>query len=243
MKHFNFNEYEIRVVARDGEPWFVLADVCRVLEIANPRDAATRLRDRERNTVALTDAIRRGNPNVTIINESGLYRLIIRSDKPEAERFQDWVVEEVLPMIRKTGGYITEDKLEALMENPFELRRWLGVYAEKVVELKEQLAETKPKVNFYDRFAEADGLFTLQNAGRALDLPPNRFVNWLKTSFLFYQDGKLMPYSQFKRQGIFAVKLHRNTYGQAFPQTFITPKGITYFGNILLSEAARKAVA
>jgi len=82
----------------------VLADICAVLEIANSRDAAARLDNDEKNTVVLTDGIR-GNPNFTIINEPGMYRLVMRSDKPAARRFQKWLSREVIPSIRKTGSY------------------------------------------------------------------------------------------------------------------------------------------
>jgi prophage antirepressor-like protein len=107
---FQFEDNEIRVVIFDEQPWWVLADVCRILEISNPRDAAGRLEDDEKNTVALTDALRqgRGNPNVTVINEPGLYRLVMRSDKPQAKRFQRWVFHEVLPELRKTGSYAVQ---------------------------------------------------------------------------------------------------------------------------------------
>jgi prophage antirepressor-like protein len=101
--HDHQNE-RIRVIDRDGEPWFVLVDVCRKLGIESPGNASARLDDDEKNTIRLTDGIR-GNPNVTIINESGLFSLIVRSDKPEAKKFRKWVTSEVLPSIRKTGGY------------------------------------------------------------------------------------------------------------------------------------------
>lgn len=105
---FQFEDYDVRIVTRDGEPWFVLADVCRVLEITDPSVAARRLRDSQRMTqcLALGQKVGRGGAqSYTIINESGLYRLVLRSDKPQAERFQIWVEDEVLPMIRKTGVY------------------------------------------------------------------------------------------------------------------------------------------
>lgn len=95
---------EFRVIDRNGEPWFVLSDACRELEIANPRDAASRLDDDEKDTVGITDAIGRKR-RTTIINESGLYSLIMSSRKPAARRFKKWVTSEVLPTIRKTGGY------------------------------------------------------------------------------------------------------------------------------------------
>ena len=116
LKIFNYNQNEVRTFEIDGEPWFVLKDVCVVLEIENPRNVAARLDEDEKNTVHLADGIR-GNPNVTVINESGLYNVILRSDKPEAKPFRKWVTSEVLPTIRKTGGYI--DNVELLVETYF----------------------------------------------------------------------------------------------------------------------------
>lgn len=95
---------KVRVVMINGEPWFVAADVCRILEIGNPSQALTRLDDDEKNTLILNEG-NRGNPNVNVVNEPGLYRLIFSSRKPEAKNFQRWVYHEVLPSIRKTGSY------------------------------------------------------------------------------------------------------------------------------------------
>lgn len=101
---FSFGEHAVRVMAREGEPWFVLADVCSVLEHSNPTSAARRLDDDEKITLNISEG-NRGNPNTTIINESGLYTLILTSRKAEAKRFRKWVTAEVLPSIRKTGSY------------------------------------------------------------------------------------------------------------------------------------------
>jgi prophage antirepressor-like protein len=95
---------QFRVMDRDGEPWFILSEVCRKLEIVNPRDAASRLDDDEKDAVGIADAIGREQKS-TIINESGLYSLILTSRKEAAKKFKKWVTGEVLPAIRKTGGY------------------------------------------------------------------------------------------------------------------------------------------
>lgn len=95
----------IRTIMRDGEPWFVAADVCKALEINNNRDAISRLDDDEKNTVVLTDG-NRGNPNTTIINEPGLYTLVLGSRKPEAKAFKRWITHDVIPSLRKNGAYI-----------------------------------------------------------------------------------------------------------------------------------------
>ena len=101
---FNFDSYAVRTLTRDGEPWFVAADVCEVLTIGNNRDAVARLDDDEKADVGITDISSNGTAqgrSVTIINESGLYSLILTSRKPEAKRFKKWVTSEVLPSIRK----------------------------------------------------------------------------------------------------------------------------------------------
>lgn len=88
----------------DGEVWFIASEVCELLDIKNPRDATSSLDDDEKNTVALTDGTS-GNPNKTIISESGFYNLVFKSKKPTAKKFRKWVTKEVIPTIRKTGGY------------------------------------------------------------------------------------------------------------------------------------------
>lgn len=105
MKVFEYeDETEFRVIDRNGEPWFILSEVCRRLGIANVSDAASRLDDEDRDNIGITDAIGRRRATL-IINESGLYSLVLRSSKPEAKKFKRWITSEVLPSIRKTGSY------------------------------------------------------------------------------------------------------------------------------------------
>lgn len=107
---FSYNSKQVRTIIKYGEPWFVAKDICDILEISNSRDAISRLDDDEKNTVAITDG-NRGNPNMTIISESGVYALIFTSRKSEAENFKRWIRKEVIPSIRKTGGYVANDEL------------------------------------------------------------------------------------------------------------------------------------
>lgn len=100
---WNYESSEIRTVQVNGEPWFVLADVCKVLEISNSRNISSRLEPDEKG-VTLVDTLG-GTQQMTIINESGLYTVILRSDKPQAKPFRKWVTSVVLPSIRKTGSY------------------------------------------------------------------------------------------------------------------------------------------
>ena len=108
----------IRTITINNEPWFVGKDVAEVLGYSNPRDALSRhVDDEDKNTVVNPDG-NRGNPNMTIINESGLYSLILSSKLPTAKQFKRWVTSEILPDIRKHGAYMTPETLEAAILNP-----------------------------------------------------------------------------------------------------------------------------
>ena len=119
LQVFNSSEFgNVRVVQVDGEPWFVAADVCRALEISNSRDAVARLDDDEKG-VGSTDTLG-GKQGMQIINEPGLYTLVLGSRKPEAKAFKRWVTHEVLPSIRKHGSYKTKqssDRDKAMLKN------------------------------------------------------------------------------------------------------------------------------
>ena len=119
---FNYlNGNEVRVIeGQDGEPWFVAKDVYEILGRSNSREAISVLDDDEKNTVRISDGNQnqRGNPNMTIISESGLYTLIMRSNKPEAKAFRKWVTGEVLPAIRKHGLYATPKAADQILEEP-----------------------------------------------------------------------------------------------------------------------------
>ena len=121
FRTFQFDSNDVRLSDRDGEPWFVLADVCRVLEIGNPSDAARRLDDDEKTTLdSIEGRAGHGAQSLIIINESGLYSLILTSRKPAAKRFKKWVTSQVLPTIRRTGSYGQPDPAPSHLEQRFE---------------------------------------------------------------------------------------------------------------------------
>ena len=100
IRIFNYNSVEVRTIQKDGEPWFVLRDVCNVLGLGTPARVAERLDTDEVSQTHITDSMGR-QQEMTIINESGLYNVILRSDKPEAKPFRKWVTSEILPTIRR----------------------------------------------------------------------------------------------------------------------------------------------
>lgn len=103
---FQYDSNDVRTLTDElGEVWFVAKDVCDILALANPSEAVKGLDDDEVNTLRISEGIQRGNPNANCLSESGLYTLIIRSNKPQAKPFRRWVTHDVLPAIRKTGSY------------------------------------------------------------------------------------------------------------------------------------------
>ena len=129
LKVFNYENNAVRTTLKNGEIWWVLKDVCDVLHLSNSRKVAERLDEDEKSNVTQSDvshdALNIPNRGLTMINESGLYKVILRSDKPEAKKFMRWVTHEVLPSIRKHGAYITSEKMEELMSDPDTwVKRW-----------------------------------------------------------------------------------------------------------------------
>lgn len=172
IQTFNFNDNPVRTLT-DGndEPWFVAKDVCNILEISNNRDAISQLDNDEKNTVVISDGIP-GNPNKTIISEPGLYKLIMRSRKPVAKEFQRWVTHEVLPQIRKTGGYIPtseSDSDEAIMAKAL-------LIAQKTIERNAQQLRAKdarimalePKAQALDTFTNVEDKLLVRDAAKIL---------------------------------------------------------------------------
>lgn len=143
---------QLRTIKINGEIWFVAKDVCDALEIKNSRDALTRLDADEKNTVVLIDGI--GNPNKSVVNEYGLYTLVLSSRKPEAKTFKRWVTHDVLPSIRKTGQYsnLPQDYLSAL--------KALVASEEAKQKAELELAIAQPKANYTDNVLSSEGYMT-----------------------------------------------------------------------------------
>ncbi|MBE2919282.1 phage antirepressor Ant [Anoxybacillus flavithermus] len=209
QKVFTYSGSQVRTIIKDGEVWFVAKDVCEVLGITKHRDAISRLSDRQRGSVKV-DTL--GGPQeMAAINEAGVYKLVFRSNKPEAERFSDWVAEEVLPTIRKTGGYVANDDLfvETYLKHADEQTKLLfRATLETVRKQNEQIAIMQPKA----------------------------FVDWLIDKKYIYRDqkGKLKPYAQYVPSLFELKEWERN--GRADVQTLVTPKGRETF-RILLQKA------
>ncbi|MEH6972411.1 BRO-N domain-containing protein, partial [Bacillus sp. JJ675] len=147
QKVFNYQDQQVRTVVKDGEPWFVAKDVCDVLGITDARKSVNLLDEDERNSIPVTDSLGR-NQETFIINEPGLYSLILRSRKPEAKQFKRWITHEVIPTIRKTGGYVANDDLFIQTYLPFaddQTKLLFSATLETVRKQNEVISEMKPK--------------------------------------------------------------------------------------------------
>ena len=156
LQTFNFQNLTVRTVQLNNQPYWVLKDVCDVLELSNPTAVANRLEDDERAKFNLG---RQGE--ATVITESGLYAVILRSDKPNAKEFRKWVTSEVLPAIRKHGAYATPETIEQMINNPdftIQLLTELKKERESVNLLAATVKEYEPKVSYYDKILKNKSL-------------------------------------------------------------------------------------
>ncbi|MDT8900248.1 phage antirepressor [Anaeroselena agilis] len=244
LQIFSYEGKEVRTIQKDGEPWWVLKDVCEVLEIGNSRDVTARL-DEDEKGVGIIDTLG-GRQELTVINESGLYNVILLSRKPEAKHFKRWVTHEVLPQIRRHGAYMTTDKLEALMNDPdawIQLLTTLKQERQEKARLQLQAVEDKPKVVFADAVSVSDGTILIGELakilkGNGVDIGQNRLFERLRQDgFLIKRKGTdyNAPTQRSMELGLFRVKetaiTHSDGHVTISKTTKVTGKGQQYFVN------------
>lgn len=241
---FNNEQFgEVRTVMQNGEPWFVAADVCKCLEIGNPSDAIGRLDEDEKALVSI-EGLSRGNSMGNIVNEPGLYSLILGSRKPEARAFKRWITHEVIPSIRKNGGYIAGQ--EALTDMELMAKALLvsqKVIAEREARLSEAtvaLQIAAPKAEYFDALVDRNLLTNFRETAKQLHIKEREFVQFLLEKKFCYRDkrGKIMPYAQHVEDGLFEIKECFNEKTQwSGTQTLVTPKGRETFRLLSIGAA------
>lgn len=237
---FTFDSLPVRVVDQDGEPWFVAADVAKVLGYSNPRKA---IGDHCKGVTKRDTPTPGGIQQLSFIPERDVYRLIMRSKLPAAERFEEWVVSEVLPSIRRHGGYITgqDDAAdpEVIMAKALQVAQ--SVIERKARELdqaRHQIEEAKPKVEVYDRISAATGAMTLTAAAKAMGIGPRKLINaMLSDRILYRQGGNLLAYQQHIDVGRFVVKLGEAN-GHAYAHLKVTGEGVQWLAGRYVTELA-----
>ena len=227
----------VRIILQDNEPWFVAKDVCDCLEINNSRQALSRLDDDEKNSVILNDGIP-GNPEKSIVNEYGLYSLVLSSRKPEAKEFKRWITHEVLPALRRTGNYS--------LNIPQTLPEALRAYADEVEQhnkTKALIEAQRPKVIFADAVSTSDTDILIGDLAKLLNqhghnIGQNRLFERLRNEgFLISRKGGSynMPTQRAMELGLFRIKETAITHSDGRTSINKTPKvtgkGQVYFIN------------
>lgn len=247
---FNYNSVEVRTIQNDGEPWFVLKDVCNVLHIGNSRDVVARL-DQDEKGVGQIDTLG-GKQEMTIINESGLYNVILRSDKPEAKPFRKWVTSEVLPTIRRHGMYATPDTVEKMLADPDTTIKLLEtIKQERAARLAlEAKAEAdKPKVLFADAVSASHTSILVGDLAKLLrqngvEIGQNRLFSFLREKGYLCSQGERynLPTQRSMDRGWFQVKettINQPNGSVRITRTVkVTGKGQQYFINLFLADAS-----
>lgn len=250
LQVFKFRENEVRVAVIDGEPWWVALDVCNVLEHSNSRMALERLDDDEKGVSSIYTP--GGNQAMAVVNEPGLYTLVLGSRKPEAREFKRWITHDVIPAIRKHGMYFTHATAEALMNDPRALAQVFLALADErdarhVAEAKCETLETKieedrPLVEFANVVGDTADLITVSQMAKLLNskeipMGQKRLFAWLRDVGLLRFNNE--PYQQYVDQGYFHVRevLRQTAFGiRSYTQTMITGKGQIYITERLRRE-------
>lgn len=202
LQLFNFENNQVRTLLINDEPWFVGKDVAQILGYSNPRDALSKhVDDEDKNSVAIRDG-NKGNPNQTVINESGVYALVFGSKLPSAKRFKHWVTSEVLPTLRKTGGYtMPKTYLEALKAFTAEVEKNEMLSLENKIQTQ-QINELKPKADYTDRILKTTDLMTITQIAKDYGMSAKQFNALLHDyKVQFKQNGQWLLYSQYQSKG------------------------------------------
>lgn len=235
LQIFENSEFgKIRTITKDNEPMFCLMDICKALDMKNPTMVASRLEDDEVTKFDLGS--KRGETN--FVTESGLYAVILRSDKPNAKKFRKWVTGEVLPSIRKNGGYIANQENltpEQIVANAL-------VVAQNIITQKDkQIEEMTPKANYFDALVDKKLNTNIRDTAKELGVGEKAFVSFLIEKGYVFRQGKhkqLRPYAKYAESGngLFVLKdKHNEQNGWAGQQMYVTPKGKETF-RLLLEE-------
>ena len=240
IQRFEFKDASLRALTDEaGEPWFVAKDVCDILEISNPSDALKRLDDDERSRFNLG---RQGETN--IVNEAGLYVLVLGSRKPEAHEFKRWVTHEVLPQIRRTGGYIhttdTDSEEDILAKAVLVAQKTIEHKNRQIAEKDAQIKVLEPKALFADAVAASDGTCLVGELAKmlrqnGLNIGQNRLFEILRQDGYLGKSGsnRNVPTQKAMDLGLFRIKetaiTHSDGHVTINRTAKVTGKGQTYF--------------
>lgn len=226
LQIFNNPEFgSVRTITKDNEPMFCLADVCKALDITNAGNVKQRLS--EKGIHNADTPTKGGMQNMVFINESNLYKVIFQSRKPSAERFTDWVTDEVIPSIRKNGGYIANQE----QMTPEQIVANALIVAQNIISQKDrQIEEMKPKAEFFDAVADSKTAISMNEVAKVLNIKGYGRNNL----FEFLRENKVLdrwnvPYQKYVDNGWFRViEQHYQKNGEPIvtTKTLVYQKGV-----------------
>ena len=224
LKIFENPEFgAIRTIVIDNEPWFVGNDVARALGYKDLYSALRHNVDDEDKRLCPVSSTS-GTQETMVISESGLYSLIFGSKLEKAKEFKRWVTSEILPSIRKNGGYIQNQE----QMTPEQIVANALIVANKIIEEKEaKIVEMKPKAEYFDNLIDSKLLTTFRDTAKELHIPPRQFTQWLIDNGYVYRDRHKMlkPYETHRKSGLFQMKDFSTPFGYSNVQTYVTVKG------------------
>lgn len=240
---FNHLGNDIRVMTdKQGEPWFVLKDICDALDLKNISDVASRLDEDGVGTTEVIDNLGR-TQKTNVVTEAGLYEVIFMSRKPEAKAFKRWVTGEVLPSIRKHGMYATPATIEEMIANPdiiIQLATTLKEERAARAQAEAEVEAQRPVAALGRAIETAEGDLTPSAFGKILskthkDMGPNKFCRWLLDNNFAFRNGqgKITPMQDAVNRGILILTERIDPAGKIRPQLLVTPAGQSYFAGIL----------
>lgn len=246
VKIFESPEFgQVRTTVIGGEPWFVAADVCRALAIGNPSMALDRLDDDERTLISIEGASN-GKP-VNGVNEPGLYSLVLGSRKPEAKAFKRWITHDVIPAIRKHGGYhIPQSPAEQMAQGILAAQKLLAERDATIAKQNEQIAVLTPKGIFADAVTASKTSILVGGLAKlikqqGIDIGQKRLFAWMRENGFLIKSGteKNMPTQRAMDMKLFEVKegsfVDGNGVNRITRTTKVTGKGQVYFVNNFLN--------
>lgn len=240
LEIFKNNEFgEVRTINENGKIMFCGSDVARALGYTNPQKA---MKDHCKGdgvtNRSVIDNLGRMQ-QAKFITESNLYRLIASSKLEKAQRFESWIFDEVLPTIRKTGGYVSNEDLFINTYLPYAdepTKRLFSATLEVVQSQNRMINEMKPKAEYFDALVDKNLLTNLRDTAKELHIAPSKFNEFLLENEYIYKDSKdvIKPYQPRVKQGLFELKEYINPYsGHIGNQTMVTPKGRETFRLLL----------
>lgn len=221
---FDFEAQQVRTVLIDNEIWFVASDVTRILGYTNGRKAIEDhcLKGVTKKYTLLTKG---GNQELTIINESGIYQLVLASKMPNAVKFKEWVTSKVLPSIQKTGSFSVNPKPELSIEEMTLLV--IQNMQSKIADQQKQLEEQKPKVEFAEKIVNTNNAISVRDFGKVIGIGEKKLFEWLRDNKLLMDSN--IPYQKYVEAGYFKViEWVLETKNQVKFKTLITGKGQEY---------------